>query len=64
MNSIGENNMKSELEIITAIELKTNEKLPIINNEIGPLQFTKNEVLEIQVSFKTRSKLALEVQAK
>lgn len=64
MNSIGENNMKSELEIITAIDIKTNEKLPIISNEIGPLQFTKNEVLEIQISFKTRSKLALEVQAK
>lgn len=64
INSIGENNLKSELEIITAIDMNTNKQLPVIDNEIGPLQFTKNEVLEIQATFKTRNKLALEVQAK
>lgn len=63
VKSIGENNRKSELEIIEALDTNTNEKLPISDNKIGPLQFTKNEVIEIQVSFKTRSKLALEVQA-
>ncbi|GEM_PF-4120548 len=64
VSSVGENNLKSELEIITAVDSRTNEKLPVIDNEIGPLHFTKNEVLEIQITFKTRSKLALEVQAK
>ncbi|MFS0655102.1 hypothetical protein [Bacillus sp. 179-C3.3 HS] len=63
ISSIGENNMKSELKIVEAIDMNTKEKLQIIENEIGPLQFTKNEVVEIQVMFKTRSKLALEVQA-
>lgn len=64
ISSIGENNKLSDLEVTQAINIKTQERLPIINNEIGPLTFIKSEVLEIQVSFKTRSKLALEVQAK
>ena len=61
---IGENNKKAELEVIDAIKLSTMENIAILKNEIGPLEFRKNELVEIQVSFNTRSKLALEVQTK
>lgn len=63
LKSVGENNKKLGLQVLEAFNVNTKEILPIEDNKIGPLIFEKGKVMEIQVTFDSRSKFALEVKA-
>lgn len=62
IHSIGENGSKMKLDIIAATDKETGKQIDVSESEIGPLLFKKNEMLEVHVTFKTRNKLALEVE--
>lgn len=59
--SIGENNSRTEINIIQAT-LPTGEIIPISNNLLGPINVPSKEMIEVHVLLKNKNKVALEVQ--
>lgn len=59
--SIGENNSRTETDIIKAT-LPSGEIIPVSNNLLGPITVSSKEMIEVHILLKNKNKVALEVQ--
>lgn len=60
---IGEDNKPSDIEILE-VSLPDGTKIPLAENQFGPIQFNSTDLLNVNVKIKSRNKLALEVYTK